>query len=268
MKIPFIDKILSLFTKKVENVKVEIDGVLAREVRGAGKQNIDRLSIPLGMMCTRAKVYYTPEAINGYGMCINTWLEFFKPVRLKLLSPVKQLEVLVAALTHEKIVTQEDIYQLDRLVFEYEDFLDYHNNGLTIQYDVFQKGNADEDRVDWAYINIGTVDDKIPYIRIHRYFFKRRAINSAHPIENIKRCTHSLDRIISMMGSLQFDENQVGRGDTYELYRKRQRSLVDLASRLTDAIELECRMNEIFLELARTPLNVVVYPVTEMEAET
>lgn len=265
-KCSFLDRVFSIFQKKAENVKQAAEVTIAKEAATTPKSGaFDRIILPLGEMCTKAKVYHCPDAVNGYGMCLNNWLDYHKFNRVTLLSPMKTLESLANALTHMKIVTQEDVYVLSKAVTKYERTINEYSTSLKYQYEHFAINNADEDMVHWAYVNLGTVDDKIPYLRIHRYFFRGRIINAALPVENIKRNTTALDRLITILETLRSDMSDVGEGNDYDLYRKRQNDLIDIAMRITDAIEVDCEMNKRFLELARTPLNIRVYPCSDNE---
>lgn len=266
LKLSFLDKLFSMFRKKAENVKQAAEVTIVKEASTAPKTGaFDKIMLPLGEMCTKAKVYHCPDTVNGYGMCLNSWLDYHKLSRITLLSPMKNLETLANALTHMKIVTQEDIYVLSKAVTKYERSTSDFSTALKYQYEHFIVNNADEDMVHWAYVSIGTVDDKIPYMRIHRYFFRGRIILPALPVENIKRNTTALDRLITILDTLRHDMSEVGEGNDYELYRKRQNDLIEIAMRLTDAIEMDCEMNKRFLELARTPLNIRVYPCSDNE---
>lgn len=233
--------------------------------------SIEYTEIPMKKPSRYAVVYYAGECVYAYKKMLQLYQKCVDHKLMEMTSVADELELYVTGWSSGKVITPKNMEWLQglvdlrgKIVQEFQDQM----KELRQNFDSLNQ-HDDTEMVDHVELSLYKKTDKFPYRRAYRHFFKREMVNDTLVEAHIKTDTDILDRLLRLMNVLYMGWNRVGKGEEYEIWRKKQRQLILLIEEFGTVLDHDIDLYESFLRLNETVIAFKVYPWTkDFEPET
>lgn len=250
-------------------LKGKIRGILNRHTKYVlstkaihGQLSIEYTTIPMKKPCKEAIIYYAGDTVYLYRQMIWLYQRCTEDGKLQMTTVCDMLDDYVNAWSSLKEISDANIKGVENFIQTRMSTLKYYLAKFDELKKKFDEANVHDDTemVDHFTINLYTRQEEFPYRRAYQHFFKKDKISDSLVQKHLDEDRAILDKMINMMTVLYLGWNKIGKGDSFDQYRKRQIELITLIDIFANVIEKDMELYEKFMSLNEVIIAFKIYP--------